>query len=328
MVALTLVVVAVVSGYGVHGALPRGYSRVEAEAVAPATNTGLGRAVAAMDDLHYLCTEGKPSRPNVRSLVCSGPEGWAEIESNAAGKVTYLTLVGRGDEMTDERAGALGRALINGADLSQDARIAARSVTDGRAGVSSGPWGSAFRGDLPTRLVFVGADRAKDPAKPSIGPAAALAVRLSKQSCTTETKPSPTPTVASAPAAPSGTPAGPAATPATTGALPATAASPVTRCTTSSRLVTTEVAYEQTGDQVTRVSIRSSAPFAFGWVRTEAVVALRAALTDLGRDAGTVGDWVHANAGRQGTVNLGELQVELNTVAPRSVTSVTVSRVL
>ena len=70
MVALTLVVVAVVSGYGVHGALPRGYSRVEAEAVAPATNTGLGRAVAAMDDLHYLCTEGKPSRPNVRSLVC------------------------------------------------------------------------------------------------------------------------------------------------------------------------------------------------------------------------------------------------------------------
>ena len=57
-------------------------------------------------------------------------------------------------------------------------------------------------------------------------------------------------------------------------------------------------------------------------------MALRAALTDLGRDAGTVGDWVHANAGRQGTVNLGELQVELNTVAPRSVTSVTVSRVL
>jgi hypothetical protein len=165
VVALTLVVVAVVSGYGVHGALPRGYSRVEAEAVAPATNTGLGRAVAAMDDLHYLCTEGKPSRPNVRSLVCSGPEGWAEIESNAAGKVTYLTLVGRGDEMTDERAGALGRALINGADLSQDARIApARSPT-------AGPASRAVRGvrrsaaTCPHDSCSWGR-RAKDPASP------------------------------------------------------------------------------------------------------------------------------------------------------------------
>ncbi len=320
--AAVVVLVALLGGFGIHGALSRPYQQITAEDVQPATNSGLGRAVAAMHDLRYLCTEGTSTRQGVRSLVCTGPEGWSVIESTAAGKVTYLTLIGRGAEMTDARAGAVGRALVNGADLSQDAKIAARSVTDGRAEISIGPWGTASAGtEDDHRLVFIGSDRAKFDKPAALGPEAPLAARLAKQSCTTQEKPAPsasaaTTTKTSAAAQPS---ASPSAAPAVRPML--------TVCTTSSRLVTTTLTYEKAGDQVTKVTISSSGLFAYGWTHTEAISALRAALTDLGQDATQIGDWVAANASRQGTVDLGPVMVELNTVGTRSVTQVTVTRV-
>ncbi len=336
--ALVVLVLALPGGFGVHGAWPRSYERVEAEEVQPATNTGLGRAVAAMHDLHYLCTEGTSARQGVRSFACTGPEGWAAIEGTAAGKVTYLTLIGRADEMSADRAAAVGRALVNGADLGQDAKIAARSITDGRAGSATGPWGTASSGELPTRLVFVGSDRVKADKPVTLGSAATLSARLAKQSCQTRDKPVPsTPASKSASSAASAPPASAPAAPASPASAPASAASAapatltgpatITTCTASNRLVTTTITYEKVGDQVTALSVRSAAPFAYGWTHTEAIAALRLALTDLGLDATVIGDWVAANVARQGTVNLGNLTIDLNDEAPRSVTSVSVTRV-
>ena len=321
--ALVVIVVAVVGGFGIHGALPRPYAQVSGEEVVPAANTGLGRAVSAMKDLRYLCTEGKPAREGVRGMVCSGPEGWAEIESLANGKVTYLTLVGRAGEMTDDRAAAVGRALVNGADLSQDAKIAARSVTDGRAELSSGPWGSVSSGEGPYRLVFVGSDRPKLEKPAALGPAAALETRLGK-SCESGASASPSPS-----ATPSATPTV-AATPVPVPVVtphPVGPTGPLTTCTSSSRFVTTTTSYNKVGSEVTHLTVRSSAIFAYGWTHTEAISALRLALKDLGQDSTGIGDWVAANATKQGTIDLGQVMVELNTEGTRSVTSITVSRV-
>ncbi len=327
-VALTVgaLVVALLVGLGVYGSLPRPYVQVKAEDVAPATNTGLGRAASAMRDLRYLCTEGKPARPEVRTLVCTGPEGWAEIEATTAGKVTYLALVSRADKLDPDRTVDVGRALVLGADLSQDAKIASRSVTDGKSDLSAGPWGSAVQGPEPYRLIFVGSDRPKAAAPATLGPATKLAARLAKQSCTTVAA-SPTPAASGAASpAPSGSPK--PATPAVSQPPPGTPSTyPTTVCSSSNRLVTTTVAYEKSGDAVTRVTVTSSGLFAYGWTHTEAIRALREALTDLGKDATTVGDWVAANSSAEGTVLLGDLQIVLNPNLSRSVTSISVSRI-
>ncbi len=314
-VAAVLVVALVVgAGAVARGALARDFEQVQAEEVLPATNTGLGRAVSAMKDLHYLCTEGKSSREGMRVFVCTGQEGWADIEATAAGAVVYLALAGREGQMTAERARAIGRALVNGSELNQDAKIAARSVVDGTSTRSDGPWGVAATGAAPYRLVYIAADRPQSQAQPGIGPAAALAQRLGKQCRTT------TPTVAP----PTVTPAPVVAT--VPGEAPAT--SPVTTCSASDRFVGTTTTYVRAGDAVTSLTVTSSAPVPLGWTHTEAVEAMRLALTDLGLDEPAVGAWFATNHDRQGTAYLGTLRLEVNLDSSRAATSLRISRAL